>query len=79
MSEGGDVTKENVLHVLEHALSSEISFENRGDGSILLVKEGIPEIYLLPPKVGRRLLQRISGKYATKIELFYHPEMVKPK
>ena len=79
MSEGGDVTRENVLRVLEHALSSEISFDNKGDGSILLVKDGIPEHYPLPPKLGRRFLQRLSGRYGIKIEWFYHPEMVKPK
>lgn len=43
---------------------------------LTLVKDGAPEVYLLPAEVTRRLIARLAHKYGVNIEWFYHPEMI---
>ncbi|MBY0498853.1 MAG: hypothetical protein K2P74_04440 [Nitrosomonas sp.] len=50
-----------------------VSIENN---EILIVCNGMPESLVLPEKVLRSLLQRISKRYGIKIEYFYHPDMI---
>lgn len=46
------------------------------DGNVVtLVKDGIPEVYVLPDRVPRPMVQRFANKYSIRIEYFYHPEM----
>lgn len=68
----GCVTRESVITVLR---ASAVSLAVDGF-TITLVKDGKPEVYVLPEHVPRRLLQRISNKYDIRIEYFFHPAML---
>jgi hypothetical protein len=73
----GTVRSDVVVRVLmATAIQYGVSIKQDTDtGDIYLVKDGIPEVYALPPNVPRRMLQRLSRKYAVRLEFFYHPEM----
>lgn len=70
--DSGAVPRENVLRVLEHGCASMAT----SGLCVMLVKDGMPEAYKLPPMVPRRMLQRLARKYDLRLEWFYHPEMI---
>ena len=77
MAEGGALTYKQVIHTLQTALSNTPGVSVKAEDRFLtLVKDGIPEVLLLPDQVTRRLVQRIAHKYGVNIEWFYHPEMI---
>lgn len=75
-SHSGSVPLQNVITVLQ---ACGVSFKCVDDGTSLVLynNDGVPEGLVLPALVRRRMLHRITNKYAgLKIEWFYHPEMV---
>lgn len=72
----GAVPRANVIAVLSSvAPGLNVSIKIDDGHEITLVKDGSPEVIVLPELVPRRMLQRFQGKYGVKIEFFYHPEM----
>lgn len=69
------VSLETVIKVLSITLGSNVSF-SRDSNDLTIVKNGIPEVYRMPSKVHRGLLQRLSKRYDIKIEYFYHSAMI---
>lgn len=47
-------------------------------GTITIVKDGVPAIYILPENVTRMMVGKLSNKYGLKPEWFYHPDMLLP-
>ena len=77
MAEGGALPFQQVIHVLETALSHVAGTSVSVAGNVLtLVKDGVPEVILLPEEVTRRMVSRLSRKHGVNIEWFYHPEML---
>jgi hypothetical protein len=78
----GAVPRDSVVKVLRAILpESGISFAAKNSGGehiMTLVKDGCPEVIVLPESVPRKMLHRIAYKYGVKIEFFYHPEMCCP-
>jgi len=46
------------------------------DAAITVVCNGVPETYVLPDPIGRRMISRFVHKYKVRVEYFYHPEMI---
>lgn len=72
MADGGEVSRDSVIVVLEAA---GVSMTKAGATVTLFSKDGDPEVYYLPQQVGRRMLHRLANKYGVPTEWFYHPEM----
>lgn len=71
----GSVSRDVVITVLMTVcISSSVSIRV-DNGTVFLVKDGIPEVYPLPDPVPRRMLHRLASKYDIRVEFFYHPEM----
>jgi hypothetical protein len=74
------VQRSVVIDVLQRALSpsSTISIFVTGD-SVTIVKDGDPEVTVLPEYVPKKMLHRFQVKYEVRIEYFFHPEMLANK
>lgn len=72
----GDVDRMIVVRVAA-AVAEQCGYSFKDDDAdkVTFVKDSVPEVYQLPAKVRRKMLQRFSHKYGIKIEYFYHPEM----
>lgn len=73
MEDDGSVSQAGVIHVLTaiDSLSTEVSGE-----TVTIVKDGVPDVFVLPVKVPRKMLHALSRKLGIRIEYFYNPAMV---
>ena len=71
----GNVSFASVVYILEQsAADGGFSFACNGQ-EVTIVAGGLPEVYLLPDPVTRRMVARLSHKYKIRIEYFYKPEL----
>ena len=78
MADNGDVSKAVVIAVLA-ASSGAFGFTVRiQENTVTVVKDGVPEVHVLPERVPRKLLQRFSKKFGIPIEFFFHPDSFGP-
>ena len=71
-----EIVEALVILVLETALSNTaISVTSTGQ-FLTIVKDGVPEVLLLPKEVTRRMVLRLANRYGVNVEWFYHPEML---
>lgn len=75
MSEG-IVSRDTVISVLEKALYNSDTSIIHNENKVTLILKGIPEVFIIPEVVGRRMIGRIANRYSVRIEYFYHPEMI---
>ena len=72
----GSVSRQSVIAVMV-AMASICGFSIKiDDAMVTVVCNGVPEIYMLPDPVGRRLISRFVHKYKVRVEYFYHPQMI---
>ena len=76
MADGGALPFKQVILTLETALANSAISVKVQDRYVTLVKDGTPEVILLPDEVTRRMISRIAHKYGVNTEWFYHPEMI---
>ena len=76
MADSGEVLRDTVVHVLErHGVGVEISHLN-GRAEAIPARNGVVVAYVLPGRVGRRMLHTLKRKFDIPIHHFYHPEMI---
>jgi hypothetical protein len=73
MGDDGSVSRDCVIHVLT-AVDSISTVVN--DDRITVVRNGVPEVTVLPESVPRKMLHMFARKYGIEIAYFYNPSMV---
>lgn len=77
MTEGGALPYKQVIHVLETALSNTAGISVKSeDNTIIIVKDGVPEVIVFSDEVTRKMVQRLAHKYNVNTEWFYHPDWI---
>jgi hypothetical protein len=73
----GCVSRAHVLLVLAKAAEHGNFFVDvRSESSVTIFMNSVPDVYDLPEIVTRRMVQRLTNKYAVRPEWFYHPHML---
>jgi hypothetical protein len=75
----GAVTRQVVIMVLRTISGTgQFSFSYDGDATITVVKDAVPNVYILPEYVPRKMLHTLSRIAGLGIEYFYRPDKFVP-